>query len=88
MELIMFYRKIASRAGWGYVITNFLYLSFILDNIREASYKFGVDYLYDAWIKHAYLAVSVSSVITTAVDFDYKKGKNYQIILKKIFGGI
>jgi len=88
MELITFYRKVASRAGWKYVITNFLYMSFILNNIREASYMFNVGHLYEAWIKHDNLSVPVSTLITTAVDFNYKKGQNYQIILRKIFGGV
>lgn len=86
MELWKFYRKIAKRTGWWFVVTNFLRLSKAIKTIREASEKFSVMYLYEVWMTHNHLAVSISFILSLTADYEHRKGRNYQNELKKLFG--
>ncbi len=87
-EKIMFFRKISSRMGWLFVMFNFRKINFYLSQIKDASIKFGLGELYSSWISHPNLSVPYSMVVVTAIDYSTRKGRNYQIILRKLFGGI
>ena len=86
-ELFMYYRKIARRAGWGFVAMNFLKLHHQLETIRYLSDKFGVYPLYEAWIDH-HLVGPYERIVSMVTEFDAGRGMNYQTILKKIFGAL
>jgi len=85
MELLMYYRKIASKYGWIFVSMNFLKMKHELETIKLISEKFGTKYLFDEWIKHPHL-LAYSSIISMVRDFDSGRGQNYQISTRKIFG--
>jgi len=88
MDLLKFYNKVASRTGWVFVISNFIELKFIFENLRDASEKFGLMYQFEPWINHSHLAVSVSSMSVVAYDYHKRKGQNYSYLLRKIFGSL
>jgi len=87
MELFMFYRKIARRAGWLYVIFNFLKLKKSLETIKIASEKFSVKKQFDVWIKHPFLSMPISFIYVLTTDYENRRGQNYQLRLIRLFGG-
>jgi len=86
MELLMFYRKIASRTGWGFVITHFLEIKDMLKTLKFIAEKFGMSYQYEKWIEHPYQTCSYGYMLFTVTDFNNGVGRNYQNVLKKVFG--
>ena len=87
MELYRYYVKIAHKLGWFFVITNFLTIRDQLNVIKLLSEKFNVYYLYEAWIKHTGL-ISYSGIVVMHNDFMMGRGRNYQNVLRKIFGAL
>ena len=87
MEFFMYMRKVARVLGWWYVITHILELKHQLDVIRLLSEKFGVKCVYDKWVKHK-LLTTYQQIIIMVDDFDSGRGRNYQMVLKKIFGAL
>lgn len=72
--------------GIFFVLRNFTKLSHQLDILRLISQKFSIYYLYEKWIEHPNLAVPYSYIVSIVTEFENKKGQNYQIFLKRVFG--
>jgi hypothetical protein len=86
MELWTFYRKIASRTGWVFVTLHFLEIKKMLKTLKFIAEKYGLSYQYEKWIQHPFLPCSYSYMLYTVTDFEKGIGKNYQNVLKKVFG--
>jgi hypothetical protein len=87
VELLRYYQKVASRVGWIYVILHPIKLKKELDVIRFLADKFGVWYLYESWVKHGHLQ-TYSGIVVMYEDYISGRGKNYQLVLRKIFGAL
>ena len=87
MELLTYYRKVASKFGWYYVMTHFIKLDRELEAIKFLSHKFNVGYLYEKWIQHTHIS-SYSHAVSIVAEYDRGRGQNYQVLLKKLFGAM
>lgn len=83
----MYYRKVANRINWWFVIRNFLKLKHQQEVIKFLSDKFGVIGLYEAWMTHTILR-PYDRIVSMVHEYDDGKGQNYQNVLKKIFGAM
>jgi len=83
----LYYRKVATRISWLFVFKNIKKLNHQLDVLEFLSEKFNTLSLFNAWLEHP-IFVHYDRVVSLVRDYDERRGLNYQILLKKIFGAM